>query len=151
MLDVLRDLSDTRLACVAREHGRLLVSHGNAKGVACETRSEPPPSLASLAVGSTQKAKRMCLLADVRNAISLCSRFAAPRILYYYVIGNSQKLMTQSSLRCKTEFRLTNVYSSEQKWMVTQFRALLINYIISHQQRLLCSQKICKLAICDGA
>ena len=40
-----------------REHGRLLVSHDTAKSVACETRSEPPPLLASLAVGSTSRAK----------------------------------------------------------------------------------------------
>ena len=33
--------------------------HDTAKGVACETRSEPPPSPASLAVGSTPRAKRM--------------------------------------------------------------------------------------------
>ena len=51
--------------------------HDTAKGVACETRSEPPPSPASLAVGSTPRAKRKCLLAllNVRNATSPCLRF----------------------------------------------------------------------------
>ena len=51
--------------------------HDTAKGVASETRSEPPPSPASLAVGSTPRAKRMCLLTllNVRNATSPCLRF----------------------------------------------------------------------------
>ena len=52
--------------------------HDTAKGVACETRSEPPASPASLAVGSTPlRAKRMCLLPlmNVRNATSPCLRF----------------------------------------------------------------------------
>ena len=51
--------------------------HDTAKGVACETRSEPPPSPASLAVGSTPRVKRTCLLAlmNVRNATSPCLRF----------------------------------------------------------------------------
>ena len=42
-----------------------------AKGIACETRSEPPLSPVSLAVGSTPRAKRTRLLAllDVRNAV----------------------------------------------------------------------------------
>ena len=53
------------------------MSHYTAKGVACETRSEPPPSPASLAVGLTPRAKRTRLLAllDVRNATSPCSCF----------------------------------------------------------------------------
>ena len=44
------------------------------KDVACATRSESPPLPASLAVGSTLRVKRTCLLAllDVRNA---CLRF----------------------------------------------------------------------------
>ena len=51
--------------------------HNTAKGVACETRPEPPPSPVSLAVGSTPRAKRMCLLAlmNVRNAILPCLHF----------------------------------------------------------------------------
>ena len=51
--------------------------HDTAKGIACETRSEPPPSLASLAVESTPRAKRMCLLAlmNVRNTTSPCLHF----------------------------------------------------------------------------
>ena len=51
--------------------------HNTAKGVACETRSESPPSSASLAVGSTPRAKITCLLAlmNVRNATSPCLRF----------------------------------------------------------------------------
>ena len=75
-VDILQGL--VILDCVAREHGWLLVLHDTAKGVACETRSEPPPSLASLAVGLTPRAKKkMCLLTllDVRNAISPCLHF----------------------------------------------------------------------------
>ena len=51
--------------------------HDTAKGVACETKSEPPPSLASLAVGSTPRAKRTCLLTlmNVRNATLPCLHF----------------------------------------------------------------------------
>ena len=51
--------------------------HDTAKGVACETRSEPPPSPASMAVGSTPRAKRTCLLTlmIIRNATSPCSHF----------------------------------------------------------------------------
>ena len=64
--------------------------HDTAKGVACETRSEPPPSPASLAVGSTPRAKRTCLLAlmNVRNATSLCLRFCCTNnriIISFYV------------------------------------------------------------------
>ena len=44
--------------CVAWEHGQLLVLHDTAKGVASETRSEPLPLLASLAVGSTPRANK---------------------------------------------------------------------------------------------
>ena len=53
--------------CVGCEHGLILVSHDNAKGVvACETWSEP-----RLAVGMRPRAKRTCLLSllDVRNSI----------------------------------------------------------------------------------
>ena len=60
---------------VAREHGRLATSpHDTVKGVACETRSESSPLPTSLAVGSTPRAKILCLLAllDVRNTISPC-------------------------------------------------------------------------------
>ena len=66
-----------RQTCVAREHGRLLLSLDTAKGVACETRSVPPPSPVSLVVGSTPRAKRTCLLAllDVKNAITLVLAF----------------------------------------------------------------------------
>ena len=48
-----------------------------AKGIACETRSEPPPSPASLAVESTPRANGTCLLTllNVRNATSPCLRF----------------------------------------------------------------------------
>ena len=55
-----------------------LCSEGtSAKGVACKTRSEPSPSLASLAVGSTPWAKTLCVLTllNVRNATSPCLRF----------------------------------------------------------------------------
>ena len=54
------------------------LAHNTTKGVFCETRSEPPPSPASLAVGSTPRTKRMRLLTllDVRNAISPYLRFA---------------------------------------------------------------------------
>ena len=41
-----------------KEHGWLLVLRNTAKGVACETRLEPPPSPASLAVESTLRAKK---------------------------------------------------------------------------------------------
>ena len=77
--------------CVAREHGRLLLLLDTAKGVACEIRSAPPPSPASLAAGSTPRAKRTCLLAllDVKNAISLCSHFCCTnnRIFYVYELN----------------------------------------------------------------
>ena len=43
--------SDTRL--VQRGNMDATSPHDTAKGIAYETRSEPPPSLASLAVGST--------------------------------------------------------------------------------------------------
>ena len=51
--------------------------HDTTKGVACETRSDPPPSPVSMAVQSIPRAKRTCLFAlmDVRNATSLYSRF----------------------------------------------------------------------------
>ena len=59
---------------------QLLVSYDTAKGIACETVGW---NLASLAVGSTPRAKIMCLLAllDVRNAVSPCLHFL-PFLLY---------------------------------------------------------------------
>ena len=68
------DLLDVLLSLVILD----LCSEGTwmvtSKGVACETRSPLP---ASLAVESTPRVKRTCLLAllDVRNAISPCLRF----------------------------------------------------------------------------
>ena len=69
--------------CVAREYGCLLVLHNTAKGVACETRSKPPPLPASLAVGSTPRAKRTRLL-DIRNVNSLCLHFCGRKIEYFH-------------------------------------------------------------------
>ena len=63
---------------LCRERKRTATSpHDTAKGVACETRSEPPPSPVSLAVGLTPRAKRTCLLAllNFRAATSPCLRF----------------------------------------------------------------------------
>ena len=79
LLDVLRGLTILDLCSGP---------HDTAKSVACKTRSEPPPSPASLAVGSTPRAKRMCLLAllNVRNATSPCLRFcctSTDRIIIY--------------------------------------------------------------------
>ena len=75
LLDVSRDLMILDL-CSERTW-TATSPHNTAKGVACETRSELPPSSASMAVGSTPRAKIMCLLAlmNVRNATSPCSRF----------------------------------------------------------------------------
>ena len=70
--------------------------HDTAKGIACETRSEPPPSPASLAVGSTPRAKRMCLLAlmNVRNATSPCLCFCCTnnRIIIHVQMNQSTKI-----------------------------------------------------------
>ena len=76
LLDVLRGLAILDL-CSRGTWMTILVLHNTAKGVACKIKSEPPPSPASLAAGSTPRAKRTCLLTltDVRNAISLCLHF----------------------------------------------------------------------------
>ena len=76
LLDVLRDL--TILDLCSERTWTATSPHDIAKGVACETRLEPPPSLASMAVGSTPRPKRTSLLAlmNVRNATSPCSRFS---------------------------------------------------------------------------
>ena len=74
-LDVLRDF--TILDLCSKRTWTATSPHDTAKGVACKTRSEPPPSPASMAVGSTPRAKRACLLPlmNVRSATSPCSRF----------------------------------------------------------------------------
>ena len=88
--------------CIAREHGQLLVLHYT-KGVACETRSEPPPSPASLAVGSTPRAKRTCLLSllDVRNAISLC--------LHFCCTNNTHLLPEKGGVRINRMYELLEI------------------------------------------
>ena len=75
LLDILRGL--TILDLCSEGTWKANSPHNTAKGVACETRSEPPPSPASLAVGLTPRAKRTCLLAllNVRNATSPCLHF----------------------------------------------------------------------------
>ena len=66
---------------------RRLLSHNNANGVACKTRSKPPPSPASLAVRSTPRAKRTCLLALLES--EMLSRracvFAVQTKVHFYV------------------------------------------------------------------
>ena len=48
--------------------------HDTAKGIAYETRLKPPPSPASLAVGSTPRAKRTCLLTLLESeTLSRCA------------------------------------------------------------------------------
>ena len=67
--------------------------HDTAKNVPCETRLEPPPSLASWDVGLTPKAKRTCLLAllNFRNATSLSLRFCCTNnriIIFIFMCTN---------------------------------------------------------------
>ena len=75
LLDVLRGL--TILDLCSEGTWTATSPHDIAKGVAFETRSEPPPSPVSMAVGSTPRAKRTCLLAlmNVRNVTSPCLHF----------------------------------------------------------------------------
>ena len=74
LLDILQGL--TILDLCSEGTWTATSTHNTAKGVACETRSEPPPSPAFLAVRLTPRAKRTCLLAlmNVRNATSPCLR-----------------------------------------------------------------------------
>ena len=88
LLDVLRGL--TILDLCSERTWTATSSHDTAKGVAWKTRSEPPPSPASLAVGSTPRAKRTCLLAllNITNATSPCLHFCCTNnriIIHFYV------------------------------------------------------------------
>ena len=75
LLDVLRGL--TILDLCSEGAWTATSPHDTAKGLACEKRSEPPPSPVSLVVGSTPRAIRTCLLTlmNVRNATLPCLHF----------------------------------------------------------------------------
>ena len=95
-----------------------------AKGVACESRLEPLPSLASLAVGSTPTAKIMCLLAllDVRNAISLCLH-----VCLVYEQQNNNFIFT-----CTNELEYENQHLFAGKGGCTNYQGIQIirNYTV---------------------
>ena len=124
---------DTRLAIA-----RLLVSHDSAKGVACEIRLEPLPSLESLVAGSTPTAKRMCLLTllDVRNTIYCACIFAIRTIeLFHFYVLKWIKVRKLASLMEKGVYNLLEISfmfdrslpaSSTNIWQILLF-ALYIN------------------------
>ena len=84
------------------------------KGVACETRSEPLPSTASLAVGLTPRTKRTGLLTllDVRNAISPCLCFFAVQNNNFNCKCTNELEHELAFLAGKGGVRISRVYES---------------------------------------